>query len=547
MAMEPSTQGFQLDGCSLSYRSPHLPDPLTLTIVLKLFPRSTSPPRSADHFFRTDHLKRDLKHRSVRGGAITTSAQLCKFALKMGSTIVLARLLTPQDYGLVGMVTAVTGFVLLFKDLGLSMATVQRDEITHEQVSTLFWVNVGLSLGLALLTAALAPAIAAFYGEPRLTLVTLVLAIGFIFGGLAVQHQALLNRQMRFGTLAMIDICSMAIAVGVAIISARLGAGYWSLVWMQLTITVGNSIGNWLMCGWRPGWPSRDAQIKELLAFGGNLTGFQILHYFSRNLDNVLIGRYWGAQQLGLYDKAYQLLLLPLTQINSPIARVSVPALSRLVETPERYRRAYLRILEKVTILTMPVVTISIATADWLIALLLGEQWLSSSNIFAWLSFTALTQPILYTTGSLFISQGRTQEMFRLSIVNGAITIASILAGLPWGAVGVAASYSIVGLVVTAPFTFWAIGRNGPVRVGDFYRTMAPALLACLGALAVLLLFRQQFAISSPSVGLAITVPIAVSVFLSILALLPAGRVALQDFSSLFIALIRRKPPTDPA
>lgn len=198
----------------------------------------------SNQHFHTDHLKADIKGRSVRGGAVTMVAQICKFILQMGSTIVLARLLTPQDYGLVGMVTAVTGFIAALKDMGLSMATVQKAEINHSQVSTLFWVNVALSLFLAVVTAALAPFIAEFYDEPRLSLITLVLASGYIFGGLSVQHQALLNRQMRFTSLAIIDITSMLLGIATAIVLGWYQTGVWALVFMQLATGVVYTVGS---------------------------------------------------------------------------------------------------------------------------------------------------------------------------------------------------------------------------------------------------------------------------------------------------------------
>ena len=335
---------------------------------LKNSPPSTDP----EEHFRTEHLKTDLKGRSVRGGAVTLIAQVCKFVLQIGSTAILARLLTPQDYGLIGMTVAVTGFVSMFKDMGLSMATIQKAEINHRQISTLFWVNVGLSLATLLVTAAIAPAVALFYGEPKLTSITIVSAIGFIFGGLTVQHQALLNRQMRFTALAIIDITSMLVGTIVAIVLAWYGVGYWALVIMQLAIALSTTLGVWLVCHWRPSLPALDSGIGEMLTFGGNITGFSIINYFARNLDNVLIGRFWGAGELGLYSKAYQLLLLPINQINSPIAAVAIPALSRLVDSSERYTAAYVRIVEKVALLTIPIMLFMIGSSDWLVLLLLG-------------------------------------------------------------------------------------------------------------------------------------------------------------------------------
>ncbi|MBD1906878.1 lipopolysaccharide biosynthesis protein [Trichocoleus sp. FACHB-6] len=484
-------------------------------------------------------MKTDLKSRSVRGGAVTMITQGCKFVLNMGSTVLLARLLTPQDYGLVGMVATVTGLVGLFKDMGLSTATVQKAEINHAQISTLFWLNVVFSIATMLITAVIAPLIAWFYGEPRLIWITLVSAIGFIFGGLTVQHQALLNRQMRFGALAIIDIVSMLIGVATAIVLALNGAGYWALVLMPLAMGMSSALGVWVMCGWRPGLPVRHSGVSSMLAFGANLTGFGIINYFARNLDNLLIGRYWGAQQLGLYSKAYALLLLPINQINAPIASVALPTLSRLVDSPDRYRQAYLRIVEKLLMLTMPIMVFMIATSDWLVQLLLGSQWGETSRIFALLGIAGLIQPLANSTGWLFMSQDRAHDMFKWGFIGGTTAIVSFVAGLPWGAAGVAASYSLVWICVCMPLLFWFVGRTGPVRTIDFYRVLAPFVCTTLGTLLVLLGFRKYVEVSNPLIGCAIAFGITIITFLLILTTMPAGRLALQDIKNM---VVKSKP-----
>ena len=234
-------------------------------------------------FFDTEYLRADLKGRSIRGGAATISAQGVKFLLHTGSIVILARLLTPGDFGLIAMVATVTNFVRMFKDMGLSTATVQRAEINHAQISTLFWVNTAIGVTLAVLTAALAPAIAWFYGEPRLTVVTIVLAGTFIFSGLTIQHQALLRRHMCFVKLGVIEVAGLLVGVATAIVAAWRGAGYWSLIFMQLSVTGTIAVGVWAASGWRPGWPRRRAGSRSMLAFGRNITGFHIINYFARN------------------------------------------------------------------------------------------------------------------------------------------------------------------------------------------------------------------------------------------------------------------------
>ena len=482
-----------------------------------------------DAYFRTDHLRERVGSRAIRGGAITLISQGAQFLISMAGTVVLARLLTPRDYGLIGMVTVVTGFLTMFKDMGLSQATVQRAELTHAQTTNLFWVNVGASAAIALVAVALAPLIARFYGEPRLTYVTMALAGGFIFGGFTVQHQALLRRQMRFGLLAAASIIAATVGLVAGIFLAWLGAQYWALVGQQLVVALVTAVTVWLFCGWRPGLPSRDTGVREMLAFGGNVTGFNVVNYFARNGDNLLIGKMWGSQALGLYDKAYQLLLLPLNQINYPVSAVLVPTLSRLADDPERYRAAFLRTLEKLLMVTMPGIVFLIVTSDWVVSVVLGPQWTQAGKIFVWLAVAGFLQPVGSTTGWLFVSQNRTRTMLNWGFVGSATAIISILIGLPWGALGVAMSYGLIGFFIRTPLNLWYVGREGPVRTRDFYVTMAPFALAAISSGLAVLAYRRLVAPSNPLLGLIVSFAIAVPVALGVMALTRAGRAAIRD------------------
>jgi len=424
-----------------------------------------------DAHLQTGHLQDDLRGRSVSGAFVTLLAQWLKFALHFGSLLVLARILTPDDYGLVGMVTAVTGFILLFKDLGLATATVQRAEVSHGQVSTLFWVNVALSAAIMALTALLAPAIARFYGEPRLTWITLALAGGFLLGGLAVQHQALLSRQMRFRALALVEISAQAAAVTAALFAAWMGAGYWALVIQQLVLAAWTTGALWIACDWRPRWPARGTGVRPLLRFGGNLTAFGIANYVSRNLDNVLIGRFRGAASLGLYSRAYALLLMPLRQINEPVAQIAVPTLSRLQDQPERYRRYYLNALRLISLVCMPLVALLFVVSREVVLVVLGEQWLGAAGLFSIMAVAAFIQPALNTGGWVYVSLGQTGRMARWGALFTFLYCASFVIGLPWGARGVALAYTVAVWALAAP-SLWAALRFSPVRLGDAARTL---------------------------------------------------------------------------
>ncbi len=433
-------------------------------------------------FFNTEYLMADLKGRSVRGGAVTIAAQGVMFFIHMGSTMVLARLLTPQDFGLIAMVTAVTGFVVMFKDMGLSMATVQKAEINHGQISTLFWINVVLSLGIMLVTAALAPAIAWFYGEPRLTWITLALAGAFVFGGLTVQHQALLRRSMRFGTLALIRIIGMLVGIVAAIIAAWYGAGYWALVIMQLSGAIAGAIAVWVVCGWRPGLPVRRSGVREMLAFGGNLTGFNIINYFARNLDNILIGWRWGSGPLGLYSKAYDLLTLPLRQVSGPLSVVAVPALSRLQEEPRRFRSYYRKGLTLTTMISMPIVVFSFVVADKAILIVLGEQWTGAIQIFRVLGIAAFVGTTAGPgLGWVYVALGNVRRQFLVSIVATGSLVIGFVIGQRWGPIGIAAAFSIHALVWRIPgaiICFWRTFLKLNDYLGAIWRPVVASIMA---------------------------------------------------------------------
>ena len=239
---------------------------------VRAVPSSTEDDERHQEHFKTDHLLPNLKRHTISSGAVTISAQGVKFLLNLVAMMTLARLLTPRDFGLVAMVTTVTGFVLVFKDAGLSLATVQRERITHAQVSNLFWVNVAVSALGSLIVAAAAPLIAQFYHDPLLMGVTLILSTTFIISGLTVQHQALLKRQMRFKSLALIEVGSMAIRVVVGVAMAVLGCRVLVLSWVKLVHGDCRAFAHMVDFSWRPTLPTRRSGIGPLLSFGAHRT-----------------------------------------------------------------------------------------------------------------------------------------------------------------------------------------------------------------------------------------------------------------------------------
>jgi O-antigen/teichoic acid export membrane protein len=445
--------------------------------------------------FDTAYLMNDLKGRSVRGGMVTVAAQGCSFAIRMGSTVVLARMLTPDDFGLIAMVTVLIGFAAMFSDLGLSMATIQGSNITHSQISNLFWVNVVVSFLITSILLIAAPGFSWFYGDPRLTPITRALAGAFVLGGLRVQHRALLQRQMRFTALGAIDITAMGIGVASAIVAALYGAGYWSLVIMAIATELVATFSTWVACPWRPGLPNRRTGTNTMLRFGGDVTGFNIVNYFSRNLDNILIGRFIGAAALGFYSKAYALLMLPLDQINAPISAVAIPALSRLTADPERYRRFYLKTIRLISLVTAPPIAFSIFFADDLIRIVLGEQWRPSAFIYTLLGLSALAQPLYNTQGWLHLTTGHSRRYFRWGVIGAVVFSGAFAVGVAFSAEGVALAYTIAFIAIL-PFCMSYAGRSAGIQLKDIARASGWPMLWALCTAGSVKIITMSFSTS---------------------------------------------------
>lgn len=433
--------------------------------------------READdsrEYLLTDHLLSGLKLRAARGGAATVAAQLSRQAIGLVGTMILARVLLPADFGLVAMVTAVVGFVAVFREMGLSTATIQLETVTEEQVSALFWVNLGVGLLLTLVVAALSPAVAWLYQEPRLLWITPVIASCFLTSGLAGQHRALLQRQMRFTALAVVDIVLELVQTGAGVGLALAGWGYWAIV---VNVPLGHlvgAVGLWWACRWRPSWPVKGCDIRSLLSFGGHLVGFNLTSYLTRNLDKILVGRAWGEGELGLYNKSYNLLLSPVSNITVPIGTVAVPALSRLQDSPEEYRKLYLQVVSVIALVAMPIAALMFVAAEDLVQVVLGGRWAQAAAMLRLLGVSALFQPIYHTHSWVQISLGRTDRLLRWGLISAALIVASFAAGLPFGARGVALAYSCTMVLITWPCLSYAF-RDTRIGMGDLLRAVGGA------------------------------------------------------------------------
>jgi O-antigen/teichoic acid export membrane protein len=465
--------------------------------------------RNQEHF-KTDHLLPNLKRHTISSGVVTISAQGAKFGLSLISTVILARLLTPRDFGLVAIVATVTTFLRVFKDAGLSTATVQRESITHIQVSNLFWINVAVSVLSTLIVAGSAPLLAWFYHDSQLVGITLCLSITFLISGSTVQHQALLKRQLRFKAIALIEVGSMAIGVIVGIIMAVSGRGYWSLVGSTLAMETAGLLLTWSVSRWRPRLPARRSGIGPLVSFGANQTAGGLIFSLARGCDNLLIGWAYGADSVGLYSRASALLLRPMDQFLSPINAVFVPALSRLQFQSKRYRATFLRLYEAIALTAFLFTGLFLALAYPLTLAVLGPKWGQAAPIFGGFTIAALYLPLTMASTWLLISQGRGKDLFRATSILAVLTLASFVVGLPFGPVGVATAFSVSGLLIRLPILYHIVGRRGPVSTADlwmgFFRHLPLWIVVCV----VTWLTRSLVVNLDPLVQLLICAPVGV-------------------------------------
>jgi len=427
---------------------------------------------------------KDLKQRTLRGGLAKVCSQGTNFLLRVGSLMILARLLTPKDFGLVGMVTAVIGIFNVFKDFGLSTATVQRQNVTQEESSTLFWINILVGVVLGIVALALGPFVAKFYHEPRLVGVTAVLATGFVFNAAGVQHSALLQRQMRFTTISMIDIVALVVSTSTGIGMALAGYGYWSLAATTVITPLVYSIGVWIAARWIPGRPRRHTGIGSILRFGGTLTANGIVMYIASNLEKVLLGRFWGVDAIGIYGRAYQLINIPTDNLNSSAGEVAFAALSRVQQQPSTLRSYFLKGYSLVVSLTLPITIACALFADSMILVFLGAKWKEAAPVFRLLAPTTLVFATVNPLGWLLSSLGLVKRGLKIALVLAPVMITGYALGLPYGPKGVALGYSSVMLLCVVPLVAWAV-HGTPVQFRDIIQTASRPLISGIVAAAV--------------------------------------------------------------
>jgi PST family polysaccharide transporter len=433
---------------------------------------SLSGPSSGD-------LRGDLRRRSTRGGAVTVSAQAVRFVLQLASTALMLRLLTPDQVGVFAQFVVIATFANIFHEAGLGATTVQARTISQSQVSTLFWLNTLLGVGAAILAAAMGPLVAWAFSEPRLVGVAIACSPMFIIGAMAAQHQAMLQRSMRFMPLAIADVGGLAIGAAAGIHAAAIGMGYWAPVVLAVTSVAVRTGILWILSGWRPDKPGRLAEVRPMLGFGAGLTGASFFNMVRTIAPNAVLGVVSSSAIVALFDRAYHLLVMPIERLLPPIRTVAVPTLARLQDDHASLVRAHSRLLRLALHAALPVSVVSFAAADEVVAIVAGPQWSEAVGLFRALAPLAVTQVVASLCTWLLTATGRARVLLIFSGINAALSVLSVLVGVPWGAVGVALAFSIGAVALRTPLLVAMTLRATPLTLGPLLRTIAlPVLLA---------------------------------------------------------------------
>lgn len=428
-----------------------------------------------------------LAAKAARGGVVMMSGQIGKVILQMLNLIILARLLEPESFGLVAMIVALFGVGEIIRDCGLSTAAIQAKSLSQEQASNLFWANLLIGALLTLTAYFLAQTIADFYDRTELIEIAQFLSLIFLLNGAASQFKAKLNRDLKFGLLISVELLGTLIGIVAGVYLAYSGYSYMAIVYQQIIQAMMFLLLYALLARWKPSLPQRDEGTAQLFSFGWNLMGAQMLGYFSKNMPVVLIGYKFGATPLGFFERAMQILMMPLNQLSAPSQAVAVPILSRLqLEDEEKYNQ-FLLFGQNIIVHMITFGLMLIATqTERLVTLVLGPQWVELVPIFQALSVGGLFLVLSYSSYWVFLSKGITNRLFRLGLISRPLIIGITALGLLGDTTTVALCYSLGLAVAWLLGMFWLRQTGIPVK----QMIMTPMVVATVYFLAAFLSYQ---------------------------------------------------------
>lgn len=423
----------------------------------------------------------EAKRRARSGPLLLLARRAFGIAVTFASTVTVARLIDPREYGLANMSVVLLAFAQVFREFGLTNAILRKGVIDPAEMSFLFWFNAATTIALAMIIAAVAPFVAQFYHEPVVEYVIYLSLVGFVIGGLSLQHRALMGRNLRFGSVAMIDSAALAIGFITTLALAFMWRNVWAIVCGSLAQSVSTSVMYVVSSGWKPSRPRRVENLSELLKFGANASIFSISTFLSNNGASILLGHYLGPIPLGHYNRAQTLYKIPNTNLVQPIAQAVMPLLTRLRPDPFEYRIAYLDLVTKLCTFLFPMSVALTISAVPLFETLLGPKWHDAGIAFSGLAPSLFAVALAYSISDLFITQNRAAELRNLGLVEMAIRLGTIFVSVQYGLFATAVGFT-VSTIAASTLRMFVAGRKGPVTVSDQLGAAAPGIPLAIGA-----------------------------------------------------------------
>ncbi len=425
-----------------------------------------------------------LGRHAVRGAAVTMTGQLFKMAIQILSVVILARLLSPHDYGLLAMVTAVIGVTDIFRDFGLSSAAIQAPTLSREEQSNLFWLNTALGAVLTVLVWLSGPLLAAFYDRPELVPITHAMAFSFLINGMATQYRADLSRRMSFKRLAVADVVGALTGLILAVVLALLGTGYWALVAQQLTQATVMLLLVVIVARWLPRAYDRKVSVRRFLSFGWRLAGSQVVNYIGNNIDTVMLGLRVGASSLGLYNRAWQLIMTPLSQIRGPLNTVAVPVLSKLQNDDDRFQDYVAKGQMAIGYTIVAGLALVAGSAGALVDVLLGPSWQDATDVLRLLAVAGALTTLSYVGYWVYVTKGLVNHLLRYTFISAGIRVVSIVTGSNFGLLGIAAAVAIAPAIAW-PLSLWWLSRRASIPIRRLWLGGVRIIVFCGAILAV--------------------------------------------------------------
>ncbi|HBX1758119.1 TPA: colanic acid exporter, partial [Klebsiella pneumoniae subsp. pneumoniae] len=415
-------------------------------------------------------------------------SQVVKVLVQLINIVYLARLIPPGEYGIMAMALVIINFGMLIRDLGTAAAIIQRKKIDDDIINSIFWLNLFMGIGIALSVIAFSPLVSSFFHEPKLILVLLCISIIFPLSSSSSAHLALLERESKFKKIASIEIFSSVIGVGVALFLAYKNFGVYSLVWQTVIFNALSTIQFWKASGWRPCLKKMFvfSGLKEIFGFSAHLSIFNLINYFSRNADSLIIGRYMAPPILGAYSLAYRIMLFPLASLTFVAARSLFPILSKNQDDHVQLKKTYLDCVYAILFLVIPLMSGLAFLSKPFVILIFGKQWMLTADILLWLAPTAIIQSVLSTTGTVFMAKGRTDILMKLGILGMILYMSAFIAGVQFNIITFAKFYFIANVINFLPAMFLLMKIiNGTLL--EFFKRILP--IVCVGFLMIVVMY----------------------------------------------------------